>query len=231
MPNHDRRSTAPESPVTYNAYSMDGVEVKVRTEPSGKGDRPTVEITRTTENPDGTKDRQSFVIDYERLADVVELLAPIVRQVGEREKAEERNTERAASDTLNPTESVPVLQHWTVVTVDKTLDSGAIVRVKRTFNDPTEAELFAFKEDRRAMLSEPLETEFKPGEKLVVADTESSPKLKRLIRDMRVFEKDYIQRKGHHPRVKWTPKSRPQNPNFLLWSRPSLAHPEPLPVS
>jgi hypothetical protein len=31
--------------------------------------------------------------------------------------------------------------------------------------------------------------------------------------------------------VKWTPKSRPPNLNFKLWSRPSSAHPEPLPAS
>ncbi len=31
--------------------------------------------------------------------------------------------------------------------------------------------------------------------------------------------------------VKWTPKSRPLNPIFKLWSRPSSAHLEPLPAS
>lgn len=214
--------------------------------PPGRADgAPNVEITRTVERPGGAPSRQRLEIEGERLRDLADLILPLLEKEkrrepdrrpqpeAKREETEERPrrepTRREKAFNLEPK---PAEIYWPVVNVEKTLTTGAIVVVERTFQDRQQAELFSRNSANRATLSVPMNTDYKPGEKLVVAESEASAKLGRLIREQREFEREYgpvlenlaAMRKQEEAR-RWTgkeafgKKSRDYAPGELVWSR------------
>ena len=82
-------------------------------------------------------------------------------------------------------------EFWPVVRVVDVLQTGAIVKVERSHTNQTDAELYSFKEERRATLNHPLAHEWDQGNKLVVAESEMSPKLKKLVEERRQYELEY----------------------------------------
>lgn len=123
-------------------------------------------------------------------------------------------------------------EYWPVVSVHKTLSTGAIVSVDRTFTSRQAAEKHALRSGGRAALAVSMSIPHKQGEKLVIAETEASPKLKSLIRYHREYEREYgerLERLAERRRLaeerRWTggesfgKRASAYSPGRLVWSK------------
>lgn len=207
-----------------------------------RGGRPVVSIEQVSTRPDGKIVRRRVEIDAERFAGLSDVVRARLDHGGWREAemprpdvARDRSAVRGGTDrreTKADLEPGRAKEYWPVVSVHKTLSTGAIVSVDRTFTSRRAAEKHAFRSSGRAALAVPMPAPYNQGEKLVVAETEASPKLASLIRYHREYEREYgdrLERLAEQGRVaeerRWTgsetfgDKARAHAAGELVWSR------------